>query len=180
MHPNSYYHILAQGNKDQLIFFKEHNYKYIISKIERSIVPHTHILCYCLLPNRLHILLCTKNDFNPRHFSQQLGIFLSSYTKALQKQENFVGSLFRQNTKQTLLITESEIIARFYAIHNLPVLSHLVEDPQDWPHSSFNEYYHHNHQICDTEFTRDALKINQKGSQFLKQTLLRLPPKISR
>ena len=95
-----------------------------------------------------------------RDLNNSIGLMLTSYTKALNKQQQRSGSLFRQHTKAEC-ITKLQIfnplffgkhIAIFPAeyeypqicfdyIHFNPVKSGLVNKPEDWEFSSYRDYY---------------------------------------
>jgi len=96
-------------------------------------------------------------------FNQSIAIMLRSYTRAINKQENISGSLFRSKTKAQCL-TKSEGVtpsffnsaygskinvpipekeypqACFNYIHNNPVKANLVVHPEDWEFSSYRDY----------------------------------------
>ena len=88
---------------------------------------------------------------------------LRSYTDALQKQENFTGSLFQQHSKATNLTKPEEITPAYFNtafgtkinilppeeqypqvcfnyIHDNPVEANLVSKPEDWQFSSARDY----------------------------------------
>lgn len=54
------YHVYNQGNNKQKIFFAEENYHFFIRKMKTHLLPHAHLLCYCLMPNHFHWLLIPK------------------------------------------------------------------------------------------------------------------------
>ncbi|HNW55009.1 MAG TPA: hypothetical protein PKN21_12110, partial [Bacteroidales bacterium] len=92
--------------------------------------------------------------------NHSIGIMLASYTRAIHKQENITGSLFRQKTKAICLneikgissnwftffgvtLMKVDIPALQYAqvcfsyIHNNPVKAGLVPRAEDWEFSSY-------------------------------------------
>jgi putative transposase len=92
-----------------------------------------------------------------------MGILLRSYTRAINKQENFSGSLFKSHTKAKCINYSEGFSPNFYKtvygnminvnddmesysqtcfdyIHNNPVKSGLVMKPSDWEFSSAREY----------------------------------------
>lgn len=126
---NQVYHIFNQGNNQQTIFFERENYLYFLRKMRKHFLPHADVLCYCLMPNHFHWLICPNengvasgksimpnlkvnhaklegtskvpsNSSNlQQNLSQQIGTLLSGYTKAINKKHNRTGSLFRGKTK---------------------------------------------------------------------------------
>ena len=139
---HSFYHVFNRGINKQKIFFNEDNYEYFLDKIETHIAPHCDILSYCLMPNHFHLLISTIE--NSDKLSKGLQIALFSYTRAINAQENRTGSLFSQNTKRKLIqVRDNGLYLKsvFNYIHENPVNAGLCTEPEDWKHSSFNEYF---------------------------------------
>lgn len=169
---NEIYHIYNQGNNRQLIFFGRNNYLFFIEKIKTYILPYADILAWCLMPNHFHLMVYVKDvEINSRSTTQSrattinksIGILLTSYTRAINIQENRSGSLFKPHTKAEC-ITKSKGItpafintaagARIFTtipekeypqncfnyIHENPVKAHLVKLPENWEFSSFRDY----------------------------------------
>jgi putative transposase len=96
-------------------------------------------------------------------FNKSIGIMLASYTRAINNQQNWSGSLFRSGTKAVCLtevngispswITEMGItefivdnsdieypnVCFNYILYN-PVKDRLVKRPEDWEFSSFSDF----------------------------------------
>jgi putative transposase len=76
-------------------------------------------------------------------FSKGLKIMLSSYTRAIQKQQNISGSLFQQNTKHKQVSSEwsweDYTLTCFRYILQNPVSAGLVTHPADWEFSSYRD-----------------------------------------
>ena len=98
-----------------------------------------------------------------RSFNDAIGIVLRSYTRAINKQENQTGSLFRKNTKAECITCPEGISPSWFVengittyintlpeddypqvcfnyIHENPVKSGLVEHATDWEFSSARDY----------------------------------------
>ena len=117
------YHIYNQGNNRQKIFFDGENYLFFLKKIKSYILPYADILAWCLMPNHFHLMVYVResqcltssealtNDANnsqslnqsqtltKRTLNESIGIMLRTYTRAINKQENRTGSLFKEHTK---------------------------------------------------------------------------------
>lgn len=79
--------------------------------------------------------------------SRKIGTLLSSYTRAINIQENKTGSLFQQKTKALEISAIHEyddksdyLTACFHYIHQNPIRGRLVNKIEDWEFSSFNDY----------------------------------------
>jgi len=199
------YHIYNQGNNRQKIFFSNENYLYFLTKLKGHFLPHADILAWCLMPNHFHLMVyvhsadvvcsgdvCsggatqsrtpttnkvapTTNTTNKTNLNKSIGILLASYTRAINKQENRTGSLFRDKTKAECITKMDGITPSFYNtshgaviypqmiereypqvcfdyIHNNPVKAGLVEQPEEWMYSS----------CCDFKGLRNGKLINKQ------------------
>lgn len=171
------------------IFYKKENYLFFLKKLKTYVLPYADVLAWCLMPNHFHLMvlinevelfqgftLCealNKNKSNlsegltssqtltPKTFNDSIGILLRTYTRAINKQESIVGSLFRKETKAecvncfkgikpsfiksniltTNLLTEKQYPkVCFDYIHQNPVKARLVKDTVDWEFSSAKDY----------------------------------------
>lgn len=106
---DEYYHIYNRGNNKQPIFFNEANYLFFIKKMREQLSSAATIICYCLMPTHFHIIIkATDSSIKERisfggkpmqEFAYRIGIMLSSYSQAINKQNKTTGSLFQQKTK---------------------------------------------------------------------------------
>jgi len=182
------YHIYNQGNNRQRIFFKEENYLFFLKKIKTHVAPFADILAWCLMPNHFHLMVRVNEVKLPteafaqseitiasthgvtqshpvsknRTLNDSIAIMLRSYTRAINKQEQRSGALFREATKAECLtctqgITPSVYNTRsgtivpidnpekeypqtcFNYIHQNPVKARLVKKPEDWDYSSYRD-----------------------------------------
>lgn len=101
------------------------------------------------MPNHFHLMIQVRRAKNePKRRStlnNALAILLRSYTRALQTQEGFSGSLFQQKTKAKILNDSADYGLNHPAIcvhyiHQNPLKAKLVTQLQDWEFSSFKDY----------------------------------------
>ena len=132
-----YYHLYNRGNNRQDIFFERENYLFFLRSLRRYLLVETlDVIAYCLMPNHYHLLVCLKTP----HLSAAMQAFSLSYTKAMNRRYNRVGSLF-QGRFQAILVESTEYLLNLSRyIHWNPVKAGLVKQPQDWEFSSFHEY----------------------------------------
>jgi len=91
------------------------------------------------MPDHFHFLIYVKTK-NIEQLKKNIGILLSSYTKAINKAYNRNGSLFQQHTKTKLLLDEKNILTVLAYIHQNPVRKGLVKRIEDWDFSSYPGY----------------------------------------
>jgi putative transposase len=150
-HQNHLYHIYNRGNNQQTIFFERDNYLLFINYIRKFILPAADILAWSLMPNHFHLLIHANQQSvrivkdSPlviNALTEGVRLTLSSYTKALQKQRNFTGSLFQQKTKSKC-VDDGSIhygIRAFHYIHQNAYKAGLVQKIEDWEFSSAPDY----------------------------------------
>lgn len=184
------YHIYNRGNNAQKIFFNRENSLFFLKKIKQYISPYSDILAWVLMPNHFHLMVYVNSVFvdvanyagndniesltscetlnirasKHRSFNDSIGIMLRTYARAIQKQENLVGSLFQEHTKAICLTKPEEInFSWFYEdyelqdsiqndhadytavcfqyIHENPVKSRLCASVVDWEFSSDPDFF---------------------------------------
>ncbi len=162
-HAGSIYHLYNKSNNKRLLFHSHRNYIFFLEKIKRFISPHCDILAYCLMPNHFHLLIHTDERCEkPAHgnciitknvMSEGVRLLLSSYSKAINKQEGKSGNLFQQKTKAKPVVPEYSIMGKvneshcgydqecFNYIHQNPVKAGIVMNACDWKYSSYNYYF---------------------------------------
>jgi len=154
--PNEFYHVYNRGNNKQRIFFRDENYLFFLNKIRAQLSPVSSVIAYCLMPNHFHlIIMATEQSVIERasfggkpmqEFAYKVGILLSSYSQAINKQNKTTGSLFQQKTKAKILVErinekqESFLINCLRYIHRNPLKAGLVREIKDWPYSSYPDY----------------------------------------
>jgi len=172
------FHIYNQGNNRQKIFFRRENYYFFMCKIKTFILPYADILAWCLMPNHFHLMVLVNkikvvpaeservtrsHPLTPRTLNDSVAIMLRSYTRAINKQENRTGALFRERTKSECVNCPEGIAPSFFTvdgvteinielperqypqvcfnyIHKNPVKAGLVKKPENWEFSSAAAY----------------------------------------
>jgi putative transposase len=159
------YHIYNQGNNGRKIFFSRENYLFFKEKIRVHIIPFADIIAWCLMPNHFHLMLYVREEKNllkesnkMRRLNDSIGILLRSYARAINKQENMSGSLFRKETKAKCL-TCSDLKEPNYFNTKFGIKINSLNQRRQYPQICFN-YIHHNpidsgiaHKLEDWEFS---------------------------
>ncbi len=172
---NTLYHVYNRGNNKEPVFFRERNYSFFKNKAYNELKSELDFLAYCLMPNHFYFLVYTKSGFNHQKFTNGIWTLLSSYTRAIQKQEKITGSLFQQNTMYKELTSNEYALACFHYIHQNPLRARLVNRIEDWPHQSFNEYYSDTPGFCSKELAEELISIPTENQNFYKESYLVIP-----
>lgn len=165
--PNQYYHLYNRGNDRGCIFFEEENYLFFLRKVRQYLSPVIDIVAYCLMPTHYHFLVRINNlevqtdrDQTARVSDGQTSqtsevsetsevsdavsnamMRLSvSYTKAINKRFDRVGSLFQGAYRAKHIEDESYLVRLSQYVHRNPVTAGLVEKPAEWRFSSYRDF----------------------------------------
>lgn len=93
---------------------------------------------------------------------------MRSYTRAIQRQENYTGSLFEQKTKAKEIedVSDNRLntlsICTHY-VHQNPKKAGLVNDLAKWTYSSYPDYMGlRNCTLCDKNFSHQLASIDKE------------------
>lgn len=136
---NKYYHLYNRSNNHELLFRKRDNYLYFLEKYRKYISPFVDTLAYCLMPDHLHFSVYVKSEY-PILIKKNIGLLLSSYTKAINKSYSRVGSLFQQHSKSKLIEDDNNLLTVIAYIHQNPLRKNLVASIEEWEFSSYRDY----------------------------------------
>jgi putative transposase len=154
--PGLYYHIYNRGNNRQSIFFQPENYLYFLRNVNRYLAPLAKVTAYCLMPTHYHILVrlqtsefsFMKPSENEAGEVKNSEVSLSrammrlsvSYTKAINKRFERVGSLFQGQFQAKPVQNYPHLLNLCVYIHANPVKDGLVARPEDWIYSNYLEW----------------------------------------
>jgi putative transposase len=177
---NNFYHIYNRSFNKTDLFIKDINYKFFREKLS-LLSNYCEIVSYCLMPNHFHLMLYIPADseglemikssssIKMQLITRKIGTILSSYTQAYNKQEQKSGSLFQPKTKAKQLSPHHAFVC-FHYIHQNPLKSGHAKKLEDWLYSSFNEYFHGHHGLCNKNLAFDLLNIPKEPSIYYEQS----------
>ena len=142
------YHVYNRGNNGEDLFREDRNYRYFLQLYTRHVHPVAETYAYCLLRNHFHLLISVKSAHQvPKAPSQYFANLFNAYAKAINNAYGRTGSLF-ERPFQRIEVTDEAYFAQLVTyIHVNPVRHGFVEDPADWPFSSY-------HALCTNRPTR--------------------------
>lgn len=155
---NKYYHFFNRSNNKETVFKSRDNYLYFLLKYRKYLGDYVVTVAYCLMPDHFHFLILIKTH-DVVELKKNIGIFLSSYTKAINKANNRTGSLFQQHSKTKTIENEKYLLQAIAYIHQNPVRKNLVEKIEHWEFSSYRDYAEmRNGTLVNKEFLSQKFK----------------------
>lgn len=135
--PGHYYHLYNRGNNRQNIFFERENYLFFLRQFRLHVAAEAaDVIAYCLMPNHYHFLVYLRGA----DLSEKMGYLSLSYTKAINKRFQRSGGLFQGPFQSIHVDAEAYLLNLSRYIHLNPVKAGLVQRPEDWDFSSYQEY----------------------------------------
>lgn len=95
------------------------------------------IIAYCIMPTHLHLILKQIKDNGISNFMNKI---LNSYTRFFNTKHKRKGPLWETRFRNILIKTNEQLLHLTRYIHLNPVSVYLVDNPKDWPYSSYCEY----------------------------------------
>jgi len=137
IYTDTYYHLYNRGNNKDLIFFEEDNYTFFLNQFKKYVAPFCEVYSYCLMPNHFHFFIRINDEVL---FEKGIKNFFISYSKAINKKYDRVGSLFQGRYKVSEITSDSYYTSIIMYIHQNPVLAGIVKNMEDYKYSSYAAY----------------------------------------
>jgi len=142
-------HLLTKLSLFRLLKKEERNK--ILKRLNRENKKLVEILCYCFMPNHIHLLVRQLANEGISTFMRK---FTDSYTRYFNSRHQRNGHLFQGPFKSVHIQTEEQLIHVSRYIHINPVVGHVIEDKslETYPWSSLAEYLKTTSSgICNTQ-----------------------------
>ncbi len=138
---DAYYHIYNRGNGRNKIFLDDSDYNFYLNRLRQYLAKHKVILlCYCLMPNHIHLLV---QQTTPKPIYKFISSLHTSYSIYFNKKYKHVGHVFQDRYKQIMIETDEYLLYLCKYIHLNPFSEGLVKKHDAYKWSSLNNY------ICD-------------------------------
>lgn len=125
---------------------KDHSKNSYVLQDKKALVE---IISYCLMPTHFHLILKQLVDNGMSIFMSNVG---NSYARYFNLKHKRKGPLWEGGFKSVLIKTDAQLLHLTRYIHLNPVTAHLVNAPEKWSMSSYNEYLstiEENKRICN-------------------------------
>jgi len=132
-------------------FFRDNkeNMSSQIKTLVSSSFSEIRFIAYCLMPTHFHFAIQQKRMNSISHFMAKLQ---NSYTRYFNTKHKRKGPLWESQFQHVECETDEQILHLTRYIHLNPVTAYLVEKPEDWIASSYQEFINPNEEgICQIE-----------------------------
>lgn len=135
--PGAIYHVTSRGDRREPIFDDDADRELLLAIVARTLERcDAQMLAYCLMGNHYHFVLHTRRA-NLSALMQQLN---GIYTQAYNRRHGKSGHLFQGRFKAILVDRDSYLLEVCRYVELNPVRAGLVEQPGDWPWSSYRAH----------------------------------------
>lgn len=136
-HAEGFYHVTSRGNKHAEIFHDRLDYEEFLRGLLRHKAHfNVSIFHYCLMPNHIHILLQPHGEDGSK-FMQKLK---SEYAMRYCRKYGHKGHVWQGRFHNEIIASDACLLACGNYIEMNPVRAKLVDEPNQWPYSSFHHY----------------------------------------
>jgi len=95
------------------------------------------IVAYCLMPTHFHLILEQLEDKGVSVFMQNLQ---NSYARYFNLRHKRKGPLWEGTFKYVAIESDEQLLHMTRYVHLNPVTAYIVDNPENWPMSSYIEY----------------------------------------
>ena len=95
------------------------------------------IIAYCLMPTHLHLVVSEEEGGDVSKFTSDV---LNSYSRYFNIKHKRKGPLWESRSTYVLVKSDEQLLHVTRYVHLNPVTAYIVDKPEDWPYSSYNEY----------------------------------------
>ena len=131
--PGLPHHVTQRGARRQQVFFGHDDYALYRKILTRLTQRHAlEIWAYCLMPNHIHLIAVPSSA---ESLARSIGTANQHYAQLVNKREGWSGHLWQERFASFPMDAAHLHAAVRYVLLN-PIRSRLVDNPDDWPHSS--------------------------------------------
>ncbi len=136
-YPGAFYHVTSRGNERKSVFKSKRDREKFLEYLETASLRYGAVIhAYCLMDNHYHILLETPSG----NLSQIMRHINGAYTTYFNVKRVRSGHLFQGRFKAILVDMDEYAKELSRYIHLNPVRAKMVEKPEDYQWSSYQDY----------------------------------------
>jgi putative transposase len=121
----------------QFLELTDQNQQEIIDRLRENGSQMVQIISYCLMPTHIHLIL---KQTASNGISRFMALVLNSYSRFFNTYHRRTGPLWSSRFKNTLVVSDNQLLHLTRYIHLNPTSAGLVQCPEDWGYSSYDEF----------------------------------------
>jgi putative transposase len=118
-------------------FIHDLGFEQALQSISKDTDYFTQIIAYCLMPTHIHLILKQLKDAG---ISVYMSNLLNGYTRYFNTKHKRKGPLWESKFKNVLVNNDEQLLHLTRYVHLNPVTARIVEKPEYWTFSSYQEY----------------------------------------
>lgn len=156
--PSGVYHIMVRGIDKRQIFVTDDDSLRYLALLDFVQNENFEILAYCLMGNHVHLLVKTdKEKTGPLESAMKsLGV---RYVNFFNSKYQRVGTLYQGRFVSQPVATVGYFLRVLRYIHNNPAAAGMVQNPADYPYSSYQDYFGERQTVLCRVHTEYALQL---------------------
>ncbi|MCR3956768.1 MAG: transposase [Gudongella sp.] len=152
------YHIMLRGINRQTIFEdSEDAQKFLYTLGDIKKISGYELYAYCLMTNHIHLLVKEGHE----DFGKSMKRIGAKYVYWYNLKYERTGHLFQDRFKSEAIENEEYLLSAMRYIHHNPVTAGMVNDPSNYPWSSYSAYLNPN-KLVDTDFVLNNFSPDNK------------------
>ncbi len=128
-------HVVQRGHNRDACFFAEEDFRFYRQVLAEGLKRYgAELHAYCLMTNHVHLLLTPKHEDSISRLMQHVG---RQYVQYINKTYRRSGTLWEGRHKGSLVDAENYLLSCYRYIELNPVTACMVDQPEQYPWSSF-------------------------------------------
>jgi putative transposase len=129
------HHVVIRGNNREPIFIADEDYKFYLEKLKLACEKHLcDVHAYVLMTNHVHLLITPHKEDSIAKVMQMVGRYYVQYFNYCYRR---TGTLWEGRYKSTVIDSDRYALICYRYIELNPVRAGMVEEPADYPWSSY-------------------------------------------
>ena len=154
------YHIIFRGLNRQNLFEEDQDYKKLLEIInEIKVVYEIKIYAYCLMTNHVHLFVKEREVGDIKIIMHKI---LTRYVMWYNRKYQRSGSLIGNRYKSEPIEDETYYLTLMRYIHHNPLKAGMVDTPEEYIWSSYNDYINLRNEFTDIEFGLSILSNDEE------------------
>jgi putative transposase len=131
--PGGVYHLNAHGLDDRPIFVDDADRQAFALRLRRVAVRESWgLYAVCLMDTHYHLVVQPAHDV-----SSGMRVLNGAHSRSFNRRHGRRGALFESRYYERTIRDEKHLAVAVAYVHNNPVEAGLVDDPADWPWSTY-------------------------------------------